>query len=106
MQKFVRPVGIALLVLIAAIGVFVIFSSGYQPISKQSYAYALALLSACARQDEATVQRIAKEVREQNLPAYDRRVILAITEKALSGQWDKSSAEARNLLKAQSRSEK
>ncbi|MEZ6133451.1 MAG: hypothetical protein R3C53_00940 [Pirellulaceae bacterium] len=98
-----KRVGIAILVLLMVVGVFIWFNHGYSEISESGYDYALALISACGRQDKETVQRIAKEVIERELPNYDRRVILAITDKALAGQWKASSADTRALLKAQVR---
>ncbi len=88
--------------LLLLVGLVVWMNSGYAQLDSQSYDYALALVSACSRQDEARVQRIANEIAERKLPNYDRRVILEITAKALAGKWEAAADSAFDLLKAQS----
>ncbi len=101
MQSLSLRAGVVVFACLLVVGVAVWMSSGYSRISDRSYDYALALVSACGRQDEARVRQIAEEVDLAELPAYDRRVILAITKNALNGDWQTASARARTLLKAQ-----
>jgi CO/xanthine dehydrogenase FAD-binding subunit len=87
--------------LLLIIGLAIWMNSDYSRISDRGYDYALALVSACSRQDEIRVKQIAEEIVAAELPVYDRRVILKIAENALSGNWRSASDEARTLLKAQ-----
>ena len=82
-------------------GLIVWWNSGYGKISEQSYDYALALISACNRQDESRVQKIAKEIGQRQLPEYDRRVIQQIVDTAMNDDWELAAARTRLLLKAQ-----
>jgi hypothetical protein len=91
----------AIVVLLIIFGVVAWLKSGYSRISDQGYDYALALVSACSRQDESRVQQIAQEITESELPDYDRRVILAIAQQALEGDWQSAANLSRQLLKAQ-----
>ena len=93
--------GAILLISLLVIGLAIWMNSGYSHISERGYDYALALVSACSRRDETRVQEIAEEVVAAGLPEYDRRVILKITETALSGNWQSASGEARTLLNSQ-----
>jgi hypothetical protein len=101
MQSITVRVATGVFVLLLVVGVAVWMTSGHSRISDRGYDYALALISACGRQDEARVKQIAKEVGEAELPEYDRRVILGITSNALNGNWQSASAETRALLNAQ-----
>ncbi len=83
------------------IGLVVWLNLGYGLLSEQSYPYALALISACVRQDENRIQHIAQEISQRDLPKYDRRVIQQIVDTAMNGDWEQAASEARELLKAQ-----
>ncbi len=94
--------GVALLI---CIGAWSWMNQGYAKIGDSGYQYALALVSACNRQDLERVQTIVQNVRqakdEGELSAYDARVLEEIGELAIEGNWEKAAANARKLLKAQ-----
>ena len=71
--------------------------------SSQGYQYALALVSACNRHDQARVERIVVQLRSEALPKQDYRVLLDIARVALSGDWERANSNGRELLKAQIR---
>ena len=95
-----------ILVCILIAGLSLWLNLGYGTLSEQSYPYALALISACSRQDDGRVQQIAQEINQRDLPKYDRRVIQQIADTALDGDWEQAALEARKLLKAQVRTTK
>lgn len=94
--------GAALLVIV---GAWMWMNRGYAKISDSGYQYALALVSACNRQDLKRVQTIVQSVRQAKddggLSAYDARVLEEIGELAVAGNWEKAAANAKKLLKAQ-----
>ena len=95
-----------ILVCLLVVGLIWWLNLGYGTLSEQSYPYALALISACNRQDASRVQQIAKEVSQRDIPEYDRRVLQQIVDMALKGDWDQATFETRELLKAQVKSTK
>lgn len=88
-------------VLLAGAGLTFWLNSGYRKISSESYDYALALVSACNRHDEARVQQIATKLAADELPKYDQQVLNNIAQIAIRGDWELASSRARDLLNAQ-----
>lgn len=80
-------------------------SSGYGKVSPEGYQYAMALLSVCNRKDESRLEQIVRDIRESteagNLPAYDSKTLLRITERAEDGDWEDAASLVRRLMKDQ-----
>ena len=101
-----KQLGMSLgIVLCLVTAIIVWMSRGYDKISEGGYEYALALISACNRQDLERVQMIVENARQANadgkLPDYDTRVLEQIGQQAIDGRWEQASANARKLLKSQ-----
>ena len=98
---------VACLVLLLGGGAWLLFGRGYSTVSGRGYELALALFSACSRQDAPRVQSIVEMARQakeaQELPSYDARVIEKIGQLATDGDWEKAALEARRLLDAQAK---
>ena len=99
---------VACLLLLVGGGGWLLFGRGYSTVSDKGYELALALFSACNRQDMARVKSIVELARQakeaQELPSYDARVIEEIGQLATDGNWERAAREARRLLDAQVKS--
>jgi len=95
-------VGIALL--IGAIAIWQQWPA-YGPIGQAAYPYALALTSACGRQDGDTIEQISADIdtafEQEELNPTERDWLQGIVETAQAGHWDSAYQEARTLLNAQ-----
>jgi hypothetical protein len=83
------------------------WNRGYGKVSEEGYHYAMALMSACNRKDEARVRLIIEELNSavdaKAHVARDAQVLLRIARRALDGKWESAAGAVRQLMKDQVR---
>lgn len=97
-------IGFCILVLVGGMAAWY-FNRGYDKVSEQGYQYAMALMSACNRRDEARVEVIVSKIEADRsagaVPEDDAETLTGIAMLALDGNWDSAASGIRRLLKDQ-----
>lgn len=92
----------ASMVAVVVAGGLIWLSWGYGEVSQSGYEHAMALVSACNRQDTVRLEKIVASIHQavesQTLPAYDAKILLRIAERALDGDWEWSSRQVRQVM--------
>lgn len=101
-KQWVIGFGIFLLVAGAAIW---FFNRGYDKVSDEGYQYAMAIISACNRRDEASVQIIISKIEASReageVPEEDAETLTGIANRALDGDWEFAASAIRRLMEDQ-----
>ena len=97
--------GLLLSMLAVVVVVYIWLKPSYGEVSKQGFEYAMAMVSACNRKDQARITVIAESVNrdlaESKLPPSDEVVLLKIMRFAQEGDGKIATVEARELLDSQ-----
>lgn len=97
-------IGLCVLVLVGGVTVWYL-NRGYDKVSEQGYQYAMALMSACNRRDEARVEAIVSKIEADrkagDMPGDDAKTLTGIANRALDGNWDSAATAIRRLLQDQ-----
>ncbi|PHR85899.1 MAG: hypothetical protein COA78_38695 [Blastopirellula sp.] len=93
------------IIILVVLVVYWIFTPKYGETSDKAYEFAVAIFSTCNQQDEARLKEIStmidSAISDGEIQREEAKWLTAIIDNGLAGNWDKASADVRQLMKDQ-----